>query len=83
MLGQEREDRRGRVPDADPPLGEEVAERGRVFAQVLADQDQRRRVAARGEEVEDRQVEVERGVRGEAIVVVPGARAPAGTSRET
>ena len=78
VLGQEREDRRRRVPDADPPLGQEVAEPAGVLAQVFTDQHQRRRGLAGGEEVEDRQVEMERGMRGEAIVVVPGAeRLPA------
>ena len=68
VLGEQGQDRRGRVPDAQPPLGQERPEPRRVLAQRLADQDQGRRGAARGEEVEDRQVEVERGVRGEPVV---------------
>ncbi len=79
MLGQQRQDRRGRVPDADPPLGQELAEPAGVLAQRLADQDQGRRVAAGGEQVEDRQVEMQGRVRGESVVVRPGpecVRAP-------
>ena len=78
MLGQQRQDRRRRVPDADPPLGQEVAEPAGILAQRLADQYQSRRVAAGGEQVEHRQVEMQGRVRGKPVIVRPGTeRVPA------
>ena len=62
VLGQKREDRRRRVPDADPPLGNEVTERDGVFAQVFTDQDQRRRGLASREQIEDRQIKMKRSM---------------------
>ena len=71
VLGQERQDRRRRVPDADSLLGDEIAERGRIFPQGLTHEHERRRRAARREQIEYREIEVERGVRREPIVVMP------------
>ena len=82
VLGHEREDRRGRIPDADPSLGHEIAESTGIFAQVFTDQDQGRRVLAGREEVENRQVEMERGMRGKPVVVGPRAQRALGTNPE-
>ena len=84
VLCQQCEDRGGRIPDADPPLGHEVAELLRVFAQAFADQHQRRRGLAGREEVKHRQVGVQTPEpiepEGEGLALAsPGGRAATAT----
>ncbi len=67
MAGQQCQDRRRRVPYADPALGKKTTQPRRVAAQLFTDQDQRRGPATCSKKVEDRQVEVQRGMRGEPI----------------
>ena len=70
VAGQQGQRRRDRVQDRDSPPGEHLGHPARVQHQLLVKQHHPRPVAQRDEEVEHRQVEVKRGVAGEAVGLV-------------
>ena len=68
-LRQQRQDRRRRVPHGELVGRDELRQLLRVLAQVLRNQEERGAVLDRDVDVEDRQVEVERRVAAEAILL--------------
>jgi hypothetical protein len=70
-IRQQPQDRRGRIPDRDSMIGDQLRQLQGLLTTVLPDQDDRRTVLDRQEEVEDGQIEMERSVRRKFVV---GAR---------
>ena len=66
---EHREDRRHRVPDRDRGVADERGELDREDAELLRDEHDRRAGLRGGEQVEDREVEVERRVAREAVLL--------------
>src|SRR3546814_1948328 len=69
-LGQQAENRRCRVPHRNALLGDHGGEPQRLFAKLLADEDDRGAVLDADVEVEDRQVEV-KGRMGRKTILRP------------